>query len=216
MLHEFLVVDKNVLLHERLRVQLPAIIILAGATSTRPGALIENLCYKDIEIHVFAPEPGSTRARIGMVIKLRKTKRTAGRSRPKKYGFHEEDTLLRDPILYIESLAFADGAFLNDFKDPEDIRAKLCPPEGQSSMIVPWKDEWKERPIFRDTQGRGKDLCIAIDRAFRYGKARSLLVRLGRALGYEKMLEWYDLRRASGKKLNSKSRSSPGASLQSY
>lgn len=50
------------------------------------------------------PAPGIIRARIGMVTTLR----TAGRSRPKKFGFYEEDTLLRDPILYIEYLAFAD------------------------------------------------------------------------------------------------------------
>jgi hypothetical protein len=31
------------------------------------------------------------------------------------------------------------------------------------------------------------------------------LIRLGRAVGFEKQLEWYDLRRGSGKKLNSTS-----------
>ncbi|KAK3933472.1 hypothetical protein QBC46DRAFT_434648, partial [Diplogelasinospora grovesii] len=185
----------------RLRVQTAVALILAGATASRPGALIEKLCYKDVEFHVFPPAPGSKRARIGMVLTLRKTKRTAGKSRPKKFGFHEEDTLLRDPLLYIESLAFADGAFENDFKSPEHIY-NLIVPADQPRLILPWKKEWRDKPIFRDIQGRGTNVTIALDRAFSYGTARKILIKLGRALGYEKMLEWYDLRRGSGKRIN--------------
>lgn len=194
--------DQHVYAHERLRVEMTEALILAGATSTRPGALIENLCYKDVEFHVFPPSPGSKRARIGMIVTLRKTKRTAGKSRTKKYGFHEENNLLRDPILYMESLAFADGAFEADLDSPEKLY-NLIVPAGQPSMIVPWKEEWHDRPVLRDVQGRGKNVSIALDRALSCGKARKFLIRLGRALGYEKMLEWYDLRRGSGKKLNS-------------
>ncbi|KAM4064936.1 hypothetical protein HRG_012789 [Hirsutella rhossiliensis] len=82
-------------------------------------------------------------------------------------------------------------SFDSDIKDPEQIYT-LCVPPGQSTMFVPWKRRWRERPIFRDIQGRGKN----------YGKAQKLLVRLGRALGYEKLLEWYDLRWGSGMRLN--------------
>ena len=56
-----------------------------------------------------------------MVVRLTKIKRSGGISKSKKYGFHEEDTLLHDPVLYMESLAFADEAFLNEFGVPEDI-----------------------------------------------------------------------------------------------
>ncbi|KAL9605380.1 MAG: hypothetical protein Q9179_001437 [Wetmoreana sp. 5 TL-2023] len=82
-----------------------------------------------------------------------KTKRTAGRSRPKNYGFREEDTPLRDPILYIEGLAFADEAFENEFQIPEDIY-NLRVPHNQCRLILPWKEKWRERPIFRDIQSR--------------------------------------------------------------
>jgi hypothetical protein len=180
------------------------ILILAGATSTRPGALIGKLRYKDIQFHVFPPTPGCKRARVGMVVGLTKTKRTAGQSRPKRYGFHEENTLLRDPILYMESLAFADDAFDNGIKNPHDIYA-LSVPANQSRLILPWKPEWRDKPIFRDIQGRGKNITISLDKAFQYWKARMCLIRLGRAVGFEKQLEWYDLRRGSGKKLNSTS-----------
>ncbi|KAL8706070.1 MAG: hypothetical protein Q9201_000835 [Fulgogasparrea decipioides] len=97
-----------------------------------PGGSIENLCYKDVQFQ---------------------TKRTAGRSRPKNYGFREEDTPLRDPILYIEGLAFADEAFENEFQIPEDIY-NLRVPHNQCRLILPWKEKWRERPIFRDIQSR--------------------------------------------------------------
>lgn len=187
MLNQHWALDEEIVTHEQLRVQLAGVLILAGATSTRLGALIEHLCYRCIEFHVFPTAPGCTRARIGMVVMLRKTKRTAGRSRPKQYGFHEEDTLLRDPILYIESLAWADRTIENDFRSPEDIY-NLVVPLGQSRLILPWMKGWRNRPIFRDTIGRGKDIVIALDRASRYGKARKL-IRIGRVLGYEKLLE---------------------------
>ncbi|KAK0703425.1 hypothetical protein B0T26DRAFT_756982 [Lasiosphaeria miniovina] len=130
----------------------------------------------NVEFHVFPPAPGSQRARIGMVVTLRRTKRIAGRSRPKKFGFHEEDTLLRDPILYMESLAFAEGAFESDFQSPDDIYNL-----GQPRLILPWKKKWRDRPIFGDIQGRGKNVTISLDRPFSYTKGRKLLIKLGQA-----------------------------------
>ncbi|KXX74184.1 hypothetical protein MMYC01_210518, partial [Madurella mycetomatis] len=200
MLHHHWVLDEDVYAHERLRVQMAAVLVIAGATSTRPGALIGGLCYKNVEFHVFRPAPGSRRARVGMVVKLTKIKRSAGKSRPKKYGFHEEDTLLHDPVLYMESLAFADMAF-EDLNDPEDIYHLVVPP-GSDRIILPWKPEWRDRPIFRALQGRGNNVSVALDKALQYKKARDCLIRLGRALGFEKQLEWYDLRRGSSKKLH--------------
>lgn len=202
MLHHHWILDEKAFMHERLRVQLAAALVLAGATSTRPGALIENLRYKDVEFHIFPPASTGGRARIGMVITLTKMKRTAGVSKPKKYGFHEEDTLLHDPVLYIESLAFADGAFLSEFASLKDIYDMVIPWQ-RNRIILPWKYEWQERHVFRDAQQVDGDVIIALDKAFPYGKARKSLISLGRALGYEKQLEWYDLRRGSGKKLNS-------------
>lgn len=135
---------------------------------------------------------------------MTKTERTAGKSKPTTFGFHEEDMLLRDPVLYITSLAFADGAVENHFDSPADIY-DLTVPERQPRMILPWKEEWRDRPIFRDTEGLGRSTTVALNRPFSYTKARLSLIKLGRALGYEKQLEWYDLRSGSGKKLNSTS-----------
>ena len=126
MLHHHWGLDEEVFSHERFRVQLAAILVLAGAISTRPGALVENLRYKNVEFQVFPPAAGGGRARLGMVVKLTKIKRSGGKSRPKKYGFHEEDTLLHDPVLYMESLAFADEAFLNEFNGPRTFMILSC------------------------------------------------------------------------------------------
>jgi len=119
---------------------------------------------------------------------LRKTKQTTGKSRPKHFGFHEEDTLLQDPIMYIEGLAFADRAFENDFKSPEDIYNLVVPPD-QPHLKLPWKEEWRDRPIFQDIQGQGENVTIALNQPLSYSKAQKFLIRLGQALGYEKMLE---------------------------
>ncbi|KAJ0100679.1 hypothetical protein J7T55_012537, partial [Diaporthe amygdali] len=200
-LHHHWVLDEHLYPHERVRTNLAAILVLAGATSTRPGALIENLRYRDVKFQVFKPLPGSKRARLGMVVTLTKTKRSSGRSRRKEYGFHEEPTLLHDPVLYMLSLAFADGAFLNDLQAPEEIY-ELKVPGNADRVVLPWKPEWLDRPVFRAVQGRGNSAKVALDKAFQYQKARASLIRLGRALGFEKQLEWYDLRRGSGKKLN--------------
>jgi len=53
LLNHYWVRDKEVFAHERLRVQLAANLILAGATATRPGALISQLLYKHLEFQLF-------------------------------------------------------------------------------------------------------------------------------------------------------------------
>ncbi|KAI1382535.1 uncharacterized protein F4822DRAFT_439310 [Hypoxylon trugodes] len=186
MLHHHWILDEDVFTHGRLRVQMAAALVLAGATSTCPGALIENLRYKDVAFYLFPPVVAGGRARVGMVITLTKLKRTGGISRPKKYGFHEEDTLLHDPVLYMESLALADNAFESKFVSPEELY-RLVVPSKNSSILIPWKTEWQERYIFRDSQKAKNNTTIALDRAFPYGKARKYLIRkkLNKALSPE-------------------------------
>lgn len=101
----------------------------------------------------------------------------------------------------MESLAFADMAFEN-LTDPEDIY-HLVVPQGSDRIIPPWKSEWRDRPIFQPLQGRGNNVSMALNKPLQYKKARGCLICLGRALGFEKQLEWYHLRRRSGKKLHS-------------
>jgi hypothetical protein len=48
-------------------------------------------------------------------------------------------------------------------------------------------------------------LRILKEKAFPYAKYRDTFVRLGRIAGFEESLELYQLRRASGRNINSKS-----------
>lgn len=111
--------------------------------------------------------------------------------------------LLIDPLPLIQALAFADNAFENIFKSPEDIY-KLVMPAGSDRLRLPWKEEWRKRPVFRDVEATELGIQIALDKALRYQTERNHLIRLGRGIGIAKQLEWYDLRRGSGKKLNGK------------
>ncbi|KFA51967.1 hypothetical protein S40293_11405 [Stachybotrys chartarum IBT 40293] len=120
-LHYLYVRDGFVYTHERLRVQLAPILIIAGATATRPNALIGNVLYKHVEFQLFPPSPGRTRPRLGLEFSLVNVKKSAGSSKILVFGFHEEHTLLHDPVLHMLALAFADGAFLNEFSSPEQI-----------------------------------------------------------------------------------------------
>ncbi|EGY18660.1 uncharacterized protein VDAG_09186 [Verticillium dahliae VdLs.17] len=196
-LHYHFVRDEELYTHERLRVQLALILIIAGATATRPDALIGKVLYKHIEFQLFPPAAEGQRPRLGLMWNLEHVKRSAGAPEKKVFGFHEEDTLLHDPVLHTLALAFADDAFLNGFSGPEQIYDLAVPLQSDRLRLL-WKKDWAERPIFRTTEG----LHMAIDKALTYCKTRGHLIRLGRALGYAKKLEFYDLRRGSGKKLN--------------
>lgn len=91
------------------------ILIMAAGTSTRPGALISNVLYQHVEFQVFRPSSPGQHARIGLVVDLQHVKSKAGSRMI--FGFHEEATLLHDPIAHMFAIALADKAFLNDITD---------------------------------------------------------------------------------------------------
>ncbi|ODA78130.1 hypothetical protein RJ55_06734 [Drechmeria coniospora] len=193
--------DEQQFAHERLRVQLAANLILAGATATRPGALIGMLLYENMEFQVFPPVTGDIRPRIALVVNLEHIKRTAGSSEPKRFAFREDDMLLYDPLILMMALAFCDNAFVNDISGPQSFYGLVVPPN-QDRIRILWKEEWLKRPVFRDVEDTENGSQISLNKPLGYAKERRHLVRLGRSIGIEKQLEWYDLRRGSGKKLN--------------
>ena len=195
--------DSEVFAHERLRVQLATNLILAGATATRPGALIGQLRYEHLEFQLFPPLASGERPRVVLRVNLEHIKRSGGRSEPKAFAFREDDMLLYDPLIPIMALAFADGAFSNEFKDAGDIY-KLVVPADCDRIRLHWKDEWLGRPVFRDVEQSDGIVRVSPTKPLQYGKERRHLLRLGRSIGLAKSLEWYDLRRGSGKKLNGK------------
>lgn len=203
MLNHHWIRDKEVFTHERLRVQLAANLILAGATATRPGALIGQLHYQHLEFQLFPPLPGEQRPRVVLKVSLKHIKRSGGESAPKEFAFREDDILLYDPLIPVMALAFADAAFANKFEDPGAIY-QLVVPASTDRLRLPWKDEWLNRPVFRDIEPSPQGIQVADKKALSYSRERRHLIRLGRSVGLEKSLEWYDLRRGSGKKLNGK------------
>ncbi|RYO82759.1 hypothetical protein DL764_009563 [Monosporascus ibericus] len=193
--------DEEVFAHERLRVQLAANLILAGATATRPGALIGQLCYEHLEFQLFPPLKGDQRPRVVLKVNLERIKRSGGKSEPREFAFREDDMLLYDPLILIMALSFADNAFLNEFKNSEEIYKLIVPPNSDRIRLR-WKGEWLKRPIFRDVELSDGMVQVSLTKALQYRKERHHLIRLGRSIGLAKALEWYDLRRGSGKKLN--------------
>jgi hypothetical protein len=99
------------------------------------------------------------------------------------------------------SLALADGAFKNKFISLRDIYDLIVPPD-TDRIRLQWDEEWAERPVFRDVEHTPNGIRISMTKALNYMKHRHHLIRLGRTCGFEKRLEFYDLRRASGKRLN--------------
>ncbi|KAJ2983487.1 hypothetical protein NQ176_g645 [Zarea fungicola] len=185
MLNQLWIRDQGTFEHERLRTQLASNLILAGATATRPGALIGAMLYEHWEFQVFPPMQGSTRVRLVLVVNLEHIKRVAGDSEPKKFAFREDDMLLYDPLIPALALAFSDGAFLNCFLRPRPFTISKC-----RRITTDFASSTPYGPSISDTK------------ALSYSKERKHLIRLGCSTGFEKQLQWYDLRRGSGKKIN--------------
>jgi hypothetical protein len=76
--------DRQVFPHERLRVQESPLMIFAGATATRPAALVGKrpLLYEDIEFQVFPPPAKGLPPAIIMVLNLKNIKRSGGTQKP--------------------------------------------------------------------------------------------------------------------------------------
>lgn len=118
--------------------------------------------------------------------------------------FYDNDgNLACNPVMYMMALAFADNAFENGFTQPEEIYRLVVPPE-TDRIRLRWKDSWTKIPIFRDVENTAHGVRVSRTKPLQYPKHRHHFIRLGRTCGFEKTLEFYDLRRASGKELTSK------------
>jgi hypothetical protein len=101
------------------------------------------------------------------------------------------------------ALALADNAFESKFTSLAQIYNLVVPPS-TDRIRLKWDKEWARRPIFRHVAPGGAG--ISQTRAISYQKHRYYFIRLGRTCGYRKKLQFYDLRRGSGKMLNGRSR----------
>lgn len=76
-------------------------------------------------------------------------------------------------------------------------------PAGRDVLRVKWKKELLTQPFLCDVRNTSEGARILTEQAFPYAKYRDIFVRLGRVAGFEKSLELYQLRRASGRNINS-------------
>ncbi|KFZ13522.1 hypothetical protein V501_03678 [Pseudogymnoascus sp. VKM F-4519 (FW-2642)] len=196
------VLDTEVYAHERLRVQLSPLLIIAGCTATRPKALVGKrpLLYKDIEFQVFPPSIKERPPIIVMILNLKHIKRSGGKSKKKIFAFYEGEDLSCCVVTFMLALALADNAFENKFT-LKDIYTWIVPPDTDRIRLY-WDDKWAERPVFRDVEHTAKGVRMSKTQSLQYSKHRHHFIRVGRTCGFEKRLEFYDLRRASGKRLN--------------
>ena len=117
--------------------------------------------------------------------------------------FYDNDgNLICNPVMYMMALAFADNAFANDFTCPEQIYELVVSPEADR-IPLQWKESWAETLIFRDVENTANGFRVSPNKPLQYNKHRHHFIRLGRTCGFKKKLEFYDLRRASGKELTS-------------
>lgn len=94
----------------------------------------------------------------------------------------------------------------DDFTSVQDI-FDLNIPADRDVLRIKWKKQLLDLPFLCDVRNTSEGVRILTEQAFPYAKYRDIFVRLGRVAGFEKSLELYQLRRASGRNINSKSAS---------
>ena len=110
----------------------------------------------------------------------------------KEFTFYEGADLVICPIIPFLALAFADDAFEANITTPTEIY-DLEIPIRKSRMHLKWKMKWAERPIFRDVEATSTGVRMSKTKHLQYSKHRHHFIRLGRASGFEKVLQFYDL-----------------------
>ncbi|MAD88046.1 MAG: hypothetical protein CL912_34240 [Deltaproteobacteria bacterium] len=118
----------------------------------------------------------------------------------KVFAFYEAEDLACCGVTFILALALADGAFKNKLTSLRDVYSLVVPPD-TDRIRLQWDEDWAQRPVFRDVEHTANGIRVSLTKALDYSKHRHHLIRLGRTSGFEKKLEFYDLRRASGKRL---------------
>ncbi|KAF2179944.1 hypothetical protein K469DRAFT_715808 [Zopfia rhizophila CBS 207.26] len=197
--------------HGRFRVQMDTILLLCGATSTRPQALIESssakgsnkaLSYEHIDILRVRDKENRNRTTTIARVSLVHIKTSGGKGRRKRFIFHLESIPAFCIVSRLVSHAIADDAFRRHYTSPEEIFT-LEIPAHKPSLKVRFKQEILNQPIFRDIEKMASGSEVSDTKALPYSKCRDHFVWLGRVAGFEQPLELYQLRRASGRKMNS-------------
>ncbi|KAF9729895.1 hypothetical protein PMIN01_11828 [Paraphaeosphaeria minitans] len=208
-LHALWVDDKKPL-HGFIRVQISALLLLSAATATRPGALVESasnkgsnkaLCFKDVslmKVHILTdPNRSVLMANVNLVHV--KNKERDGTS--KKFTFHLEGLPAYCIVSHLLAIGFRQDAFHDGFSTIQQIFDLKIPAE-REVLRIRWKEDLLDKPFFCNVQSTVEGGRALLPIAFPYWKYREIFVRLGRIAGFEENVELYQLRRASGDRIN--------------
>ncbi|KAI9763522.1 MAG: hypothetical protein M1839_006442 [Geoglossum umbratile] len=204
-------VDDTKALHGRLRAELPLLLLLSGATTTRPGALVESssakgsnkaLSYEHITVMKVRDVTDPKRSTIVVKVALVHIKNSGGKGRRKKFIFRFESLPAFCIVSHFLALALNDGAFKRDFNSIEEVFS-LEVPANRDVLRLKWKKDKEKQPIFWDVEKTPDGIRVSDSKALPYIKYRDHFVHLGRLAGFEYLLELYQLRRASGRNINS-------------
>jgi hypothetical protein len=105
-------------------------------------------------------------------------------------------------VSHFLAIGVGQEAYKDNFPTIQSI-FDLVVPTRRNVLRIKWKDEVLDTPFFCNVQNTTGGARILKDKAFPYGKYRDIFARLGRVAGFEKGLELYQLRRASGRNINS-------------
>ncbi|KAG8531641.1 uncharacterized protein KY384_003272 [Bacidia gigantensis] len=193
------VTDTNSFPHERQRVQVATLLLLAAVTGSRPGALL-GITYRDIDLFVLR-DPKTGEVALTLQLRLKKTKSRQKRKRPKTYTFFVDNNPMFCVISHIVALACDDEAFRFPKTTPRVVFTLGVRP-GLNCQPIQWHDDMKDQPVFCASscpgRGKGKELHESLP----YSRYQEWVKRLGEETGFVQVLTTYCLRRASGNAIN--------------
>jgi len=212
------VTDTNTFPHERQRVQLATILLIAAFTGSRPGALL-GITYRDLDLFVQRDKTTGEVA-LTLQLKLTRTKSRKKRKRPwvkawkpspsiwlacsKTYTFFIDTNPVFCAISHIISLACDDDAFLAPDTTPGKVLT-LGVRKGLNCQAIPWKEGMLDVPVFRGPEQTTQGFRTSPDEALIYGKYHDWVKRLGEETGFVQVMTTYCLRRATGNAINGES-----------
>ncbi|KAI9889352.1 MAG: hypothetical protein M1814_005520 [Vezdaea aestivalis] len=193
------VTDTNVFPHERQRVQLATILLLAAFTGSRPQALLE-IEYRDLDLFILH-DAKTDKTHLMMQLQLTKTKSQKKRKRPKTYTFCLDENPMFCIISHIISLAQADGAFaVRDLAADAIFKLKVRP--GLRCQKISWSQDWLRKRVLRASVQTKAGVRTSEAEGLTYNKYNDWVKRLGVATGFVQVMTTYCLRRATGNRIN--------------
>lgn len=119
----------------------------------------------------------------------------------KKFTFHLEGLPAYCIVSHFLAIGFRQDAFHDGFSTVQQIFDLKIPAE-REVLRIRWKEDMLDKPFFCNIQSTIEGGRAVLPLAFPYWKYREIFVRLGRVAGFEASVELYQLRRASGDKIN--------------